>query len=61
MLNTAQKVVKFPVAKHNSGDQIKSDDMGGACDTCGGKRNVYKYLVGKPEGKTPLGRFRRRR
>jgi hypothetical protein len=25
------------------------------------KRNVYKLLVGKPEGKRPLGRPRRRR
>jgi hypothetical protein len=24
------------------------------------KRNVYKVLVGKPEGKRPLGRARRR-
>jgi hypothetical protein len=24
------------------------------------KRNVYRFLVGKPEGKTPLGRPRRR-
>jgi hypothetical protein len=27
----------------------------------GGKRNVYSLLVGKPEGKRPLGRPRRRR
>jgi hypothetical protein len=25
------------------------------------KRNVYRLLVGKPEGKRPLGRPRRRR
>jgi hypothetical protein len=24
------------------------------------KRNVYRLLVGKPEGKRPLGRLRRR-
>jgi hypothetical protein len=24
------------------------------------KRNVYRILVGKPEGKRPLGRLRRR-
>jgi hypothetical protein len=34
--------------------------MGGACSTNGGKRNAYRLLVGKPEGKTPLGRPRRR-
>jgi hypothetical protein len=27
----------------------------------GKKRNVYRLLVGKPEGKRPLGRLRRRR
>jgi hypothetical protein len=27
----------------------------------GEKRNVYRLLVGKPEGKRPLGRSRRRR
>jgi hypothetical protein len=27
----------------------------------GEKRNVYRLLVGKPEGKSPLGRPRRRR
>jgi hypothetical protein len=26
----------------------------------GEERNVYKVLVGKPEGKRPLGRLRRR-
>jgi len=26
----------------------------------GGKRGVYRVLVGKPEGKRPLGRPRRR-
>ena len=33
--------------------------MGGACGTYGG-RGVHKVLVGKPEGKRPLGRPRRR-
>jgi hypothetical protein len=34
--------------------------MGGACSTNGEKRNTYMLLVGKPEGKIPLGRPRRR-
>jgi hypothetical protein len=34
--------------------------MGRACNTNGGKRNAYRILVGKPEGKSPLGRPRRR-
>jgi hypothetical protein len=32
----------------------------GACGTHGEERNVYKVLMGKPEGKRPLGRPRRR-
>jgi hypothetical protein len=29
--------------------------MGGPCSTNGEKRNAYRLLVGKPEGKRPLG------
>jgi hypothetical protein len=36
------------------------DEMGGSCSTNGEKRNAYRLLVGKPEGKRPLGRPRRR-
>jgi hypothetical protein len=32
--------------------------MGRACSTNGEKRNAYRILVGKPEGKSPLGRPR---
>jgi hypothetical protein len=32
--------------------------MGRACSTNGEKRNSYGILVGKPEGKRPLGRAR---
>ena len=34
--------------------------MGGTCGTYGGRESVHKVLVGKPEGKRPLGRPRRR-
>jgi hypothetical protein len=34
--------------------------MGGACNMNGDKRNAYGILVGKPEGKGPPGRPRRR-
>jgi hypothetical protein len=34
--------------------------MGGPCSTNGEKRNAYRLWVGKPEGKRPLGRPRRR-
>jgi hypothetical protein len=34
--------------------------MGGACSTNGEERNAYRLLVGKQEGRRPLGRPRRR-
>ena len=34
--------------------------MGWSCSAYGGKRDVYRILVGKPEGKRPLRRPRRR-
>jgi hypothetical protein len=34
--------------------------MNGACSTHGEKGNACRVLVGKPEGKRPLGRTRRR-
>jgi hypothetical protein len=34
--------------------------MDGACSTNGEKRNAYRLLVAKPEGRRPLGRPRRR-
>jgi hypothetical protein len=34
--------------------------MGRACSTNGETRNAYKILMGKPEGKRPLGRQRHR-
>jgi hypothetical protein len=33
--------------------------VGRACSTNGKKRNAYTILVGKPEGKRPLGTPRR--
>jgi hypothetical protein len=34
--------------------------MGESCSTNGEKRNAYTLLVGKPEGRRPLGRPRHR-
>ena len=34
--------------------------MGGACSTYGKRRGANRVLVGKPEGRRPLGRLRRR-
>jgi hypothetical protein len=40
---------------------VKSRRMvSGACRRSGEMRNTYKILVGKPEGKRPFGRPRRR-
>jgi hypothetical protein len=36
-------------------EQIKEQGMGGACIRQ--KRNVYRILVGNPEGKMPFGRL----
>jgi hypothetical protein len=36
------------------------DEMGRARSTQEGEAEAYKILVGKPEGKRPLGRPRRR-
>jgi hypothetical protein len=34
--------------------------MGGTCSAYGGRGDVYRVLVGKPEGNRPLGRPRHR-
>jgi hypothetical protein len=43
-----------------SGDRFEKNEMGGACRVYGERRGVYRVLVGKPEGKRPLVRPRRR-
>jgi hypothetical protein len=43
-----------------SGDKIEKNEMGGACNTYGEQRGVYRVLVGKREGKRPHGRTRRK-
>lgn len=41
-------------AKHQLGDQMKEDGMGGACGICGEKRTACRVLVGNQEGEKPL-------
>jgi hypothetical protein len=43
-----------------AGGKIETNEMGRACGAYGGDRGVHRVLVGKPEGKRPLGRPRRR-
>jgi hypothetical protein len=43
-----------------SSGKVKEEEMGRACIEMGEKRNVYRILLRKPEGKRPLGRQRRR-
>jgi hypothetical protein len=46
--------------KYYLGVQIEKNEIGGACSTCGERRDAYRVLVGKSEGKRPVGRQRRR-
>jgi len=39
---------------------MENNEMGGACGAYGERRGVHRVLVGKPEGKRPLGRPRLR-
>jgi hypothetical protein len=43
-----------------SGDQIKKNEIGWACNTYWEWRGAYRVLVRKPAGKRPLGILRRR-
>jgi hypothetical protein len=40
--------------------KAEEDEVGWTCGKNGEKKNVYRLLIGKPEGKRPLGRPRRR-
>ena len=53
-------IVPVLFTQYCAGDEIEKNEMGGACGTMEDERVVYKVLVGKPEGKRPLGRPRRR-
>ena len=48
------------LTKYYAAGKIKTNEMGRACGTYGEDRGVHIVLVGKPEGKRPLGRPRRR-
>jgi hypothetical protein len=40
------------------GDKIEKNEMGGACSSIERRERRVRVLVGKPEGKRPLGRPR---
>jgi len=46
--------------KYCSGDKIENNAMGGHVAFMGERRGVYRFLVGKPDGKRRLGRLGRR-
>jgi hypothetical protein len=48
-----EELRKFYVSRNIISDKIRDDEVG---STHGRMRNVYNILVGKPEGKRPLGR-----
>jgi hypothetical protein len=47
--------------RYCSGDKIEKNEVGRACSVYGGeRRGLCRVLVGKPEGRRPLGRPRHR-
>jgi hypothetical protein len=65
-LKTAGKHFPVAIPRNNNiydvlvGDEVKKDEMGGACNTHGRDEICIQILVRKPEGKSPLGRPRHR-
>jgi hypothetical protein len=49
----------FTLVHSCAGDKIENE-IGRACSAYGEGRGVYRGLVGKPEGKRPMGKPRRR-
>ena len=48
------------LAKCHSGDQVKKTETGRACSTNTASRGPCRVLVGKPEGRRPLGKPKHR-
>ena len=52
--------LRLIVYRSSEGDKIEKNEMGWACGSYGGGEGGVRVLVGKPEGKRPLGRPRHR-
>ena len=50
----------YILTQYCAGGKIETNEMGRACSAYGEDRGVQRVLVGKPDGKRPLGRPRRR-
>ena len=48
------------LTQYCAGGKIEKNEMGGACGAYGEGKSCAQCLVGKPEGKRPLGRPRHR-
>jgi len=44
------------VSQYCSDDKIEKNEMGATCSTVGERKGICSVLVGKSEGKRPLGR-----
>ena len=59
---TCLTLLNFSTLFHikTAGDKIEKNEMGWACGAYGWGEGVYRVLLGKPEGRSRLGRPRRR-
>jgi hypothetical protein len=48
--------IRFFFSECKQNDQVKEDEMGRAQSMLWEMMNAYRILVGKPEGKRPVGR-----
>jgi len=58
--HSAVKRLLVLLTQYCAGDKIENNEMDWACGAYGRGEGVYRVLVGKSEGRRPLGRHRRR-
>jgi hypothetical protein len=59
-LYSSPDIITHPQISLGKSSQVKANEVGGAGGMHGRGEKVYKVLLGKPDGKRPLGRPRRR-